>query len=119
MRTGPTNPQLQTLVEELRQASFKSNVPLWKRLATDLAKPSRNRRAVNLSRIDRFSADGETVVVPGKVLATGDLNKKVTIAAWQFSQQAIEKIEKANSKAVTISSLLQEDPKGKKIKIIG
>ena len=119
MRTGPTNQRLSTLVEELRTSSFKNKIPLWKRLASDLAKSTRQRRAVNLSRINRYTKDGETIVVPGKVLASGELDKKITIAAWQFSSQALLKIEKANAKALSIAELMQEDPKGKKIRVIG
>ena len=95
MKTGPQNQKLQTLIEDLRSTSFEKNIPFWKRIAADLSKSTRNRRAVNLSRINRFTKDGETIIVPGKVLATGELDHKVTIAAWQFSGQAKEKIEKA------------------------
>jgi len=119
MRTGPTNQRLSALVEELRASSFKSKIPLWKRLASDLSRSTRQRRAVNLARINRYTKEGETVVVPGKVLASGELDKKITIAAWQFSSQALLKIEKANAKALSITELMQEDPKGKKIRVMG
>ena len=118
MRTGPTNPGLRSLITELRQKAFAENINLWKRLASDLEKPTRQRRQVNLSRINRFTKDGETIVVPGKVLASGDLQRKVTIAAWQFSQQALEKIEKSNSKAISIAELIKADPKGKRIRVM-
>jgi large subunit ribosomal protein L18e len=119
MRTGPTSQKLSALIEVLRTSSFAGNVPLWKRLADDLAKPTRQRREVNLSRISRHTKDGEMVVVPGKVLASGELDKKVTIAAWQFSEHALEKIQKANGKAISIEELLKEDPKGKRVRVMG
>lgn len=110
---------MRSLIDELRKKAFSDKIMLWKRLASDLEKPTRQRKIVNLGRINRFTSDGETIVVPGKVLASGDLQRKVTIAAWQFSDEAVEKIQKANSKAITINELLKHDPKGKKIRILG
>jgi len=92
---------------------------LWRRLAEDLEKPSRQRRNINISRINRYTDEGEVVVVPGKVLSCGNLDHKLTIAAWQFSQQAMEKIRSANSEVITISALLEKNPKGKGVRIIG
>jgi large subunit ribosomal protein L18e len=119
MKTGPTNPGLRSLIDELRKKAFAEKIMLWKRLASDLEKPTRQRKIVNLGRINRFTSDGETIVVPGKVLAAGELQRKITIAAWQFSEDAVEKIQKANGKAITINELMKHDPKGKKIRIMG
>jgi len=118
-RTGPTNPNLLGLIRELKKQSLEQNIPLWKRIAVDLEKPTRNRRIVNLSKIDRCAKENETVIVPGKVLAGGALNQKLTIAAFKFSDSAKDKIEKSGSKIVQLSQLLKESPKGKKVRIIG
>ncbi len=118
-RTGPTNPNLLGLISELKKQSIEQNVPLWKRIASDLESPTRSRRIVNLSRISRHAKANETIVVPGKVLAGGDLSQKLTIAAFKFSDSAKDKIEKSGSKIVHLSELLKESPKGKKIRIIG
>jgi large subunit ribosomal protein L18e len=119
MRTGTTNPSLLGLIRELKKQSIEQNVPLWKRIAVDLERPTRNRRIVNLSKIDRYAKENETIVVPGKVLAGGVLNQKLTIAAFKFSDSAKDKIQKSGSKIVQISELLKESPKGKKIRIMG
>jgi large subunit ribosomal protein L18e len=119
MRTGPNNEQLKALIQGLKEKSYSENSALLKRIATDLERPSRNRRAVNLSRINRFTKAGETIVVPGKVLASGELNHALTIAAWQFSGDALEKIAKSKSKAIPISELLNGGIKGKKVRVIG
>ena len=119
MRSGPTNEQLQGLIKDLRKKAYSDNAMLWKRIASDLERPTRNRRAVNLSRINRYSCSGEVVIVPGKVLSAGNLEKSITIAAWQFSGQAVEKITKSNSKAVTIADLMKSHPDGKNVRIIG
>jgi len=119
MRTGPTNQGLKNLIIELKKISSEKNIPLWKRIASDLEKPARQRRIVNLSRINRYTKDNETIVIPGKVLGSGELSRKITIAAQSFSAGAIEKITKAKSKAIKIEDLMKEPVQGKKIRIMG
>jgi len=118
-RTGTDNPELRKLIGELKRLGSEKKVPLWQRVAYDLERPSRNRRIVNLSRINRFSKEGETIVVPGKVLGSGTLDHKLTIAAFTFSKGAIEQIEKSNAIALTISDFMKQDIKGKRVRIVG
>ena len=118
-RTGPTNPLLKDLIGELKKRSNEQSVNLWKRIALDLERPTRNRRAVNLSRINRYTKENEVIVVPGKVLGSGNLNHKLTISAYQFSEQAKDKLEKNGSQIVNLLDLSKEKPNGKKIRIIG
>ena len=117
-RTGPTNPNLRNLIIELRDLSKQQNVNIWTRIAEDLEKPTRRRRTVNIYKIDKYTRDDETAIVPGKVLSIGNLNKKIKVAAFQFSDQAREKINSIG-KAITIKELIQENPKGNKVRIIG
>lgn len=114
-----TNPAKQKLIEELKTAAFSQKTPLWKRLAMDLEKSNRASRIVNLSRINAHTKDGETIVIPGKVLAGGMLDHKVNVAAITFSNAAAEAIKAANGSIMTINELLKDGAKGKKIRIIG
>ena len=116
--TGTTNPELQNLIKELKKKAFEHKVKLWKRIADDLEKPARQRRIVNLYKINKYTKENETVIVPGKVLAVGELDHNVTVAAFTFSVAALDKINKVG-KAIQISELIQEDPKGKRIRIMG
>ncbi len=116
-RTGPTNVQVQTLLSELQEKAVQSR--FWKRIAQDLQKPSRKRRTVNVYKINQYAKDGETIIVPGKVLSVGELTKKVNVAALTFSTEAKEKIEKASGKVLTIKELLQQNPDGKNVRILG
>ena len=118
MRTGPTNPELQSLIVDLKRLSIEQNKKIWKRIASDLEKPTNQRRIVNLVKIDQYVKDNEIIIVPGKVLAGGDLTKKATIAAYQFSGSAAEKINKVG-KALTIHELIKINPKGNRVRIIG
>ncbi len=116
--TGPTNPQLKALIIELQRLSRSQKVNLWKRVAEDLGKPTRKRREADLTRINRYTRDSEIALVPGKVLSTGELNKKIKVAAFKFSEKAMAKINKIG-KALTIDQLMKENPKGKNVRIIG
>ena len=118
-RTKPTNPILQKLIQELKKRSSEQSVNLWKRVALDLEKPTRQRRVVNLSRINRHTKENEIIVVPGKVLGSGILNHKLTIAAYQFSDGAKEKLEKSGASVLSLLELSKEKPDGKRIRIIG
>ncbi|MBN1502557.1 50S ribosomal protein L18e [Candidatus Woesearchaeota archaeon] len=113
------NIQIQSLIENLKKTSIEQKVNIWKRIACELEKPTKKRRAVNLSKINRYIKNNDTVIVPGKVLGMGELDKKVTIAAYTFSGQAISKILSSGSHAVSIEELLKKNPKGSKIRIIG
>ena len=114
---NPTNYQMQLLLQELEPKVKDSR--FWRRIVKDLKKPSRQRRIVNLYKINKYVKEGETIIVPGKVLSVGDLNKKVDIAALNFSSGAKEKIIEAKGKAMTIKELLQINPEGKKVRILG
>ena len=116
-RTGPTNPYLRSLVGELR----KSESDFWRAVAEKLNKPTRQKVEVNLSDIERHAGkEGKeaVVVVPGTVLASGELTRPVTIAAWKFSGSAEGKIRKAKGKIMAINELMKERPKGEGVKII-
>lgn len=118
-RTGPSNIYLKKLVEDLKRVSYVQKAGIWKRIATDLEKSTRTRRIVNLFKLDIYTKDGETVIVPGKVLGTGDINHKVTVAAWNFSESAKEKIKQAKGECISIPQLVEKNPKGKDVRILG
>ncbi|MBI1969901.1 50S ribosomal protein L18e [Candidatus Woesearchaeota archaeon] len=114
-----TNVQLYGLISMLKQYGREQNVHLWRRIASDLEKPTRQRRIVNLWKIEKYARDGEIVLVPGKVLGTGEVQRKLQVAAYNFSESAKEKILKANGQCLSIPELLQKNPKGQKVRIIG
>jgi large subunit ribosomal protein L18e len=113
-----TNPRIVRLIGELKAASRESGAPLWRDIARRLEKPSRNYAAVNLSKINRHTQSNDTVLVAGKVLATGNIEHSVTVAALNFSSQAMSKIQAAGGKCLLIEKLMAEHPKGSGIKIL-
>jgi large subunit ribosomal protein L18e len=118
-KMATTNDNMALLISELKKKAIVSKQRFWKTLAVELEKPTRQRREVNLSRLNRFTEEGEIVVVPGKVLSSGDLDHKLTIAAWRFSESSLEKINGQKGKAITIEELMKSDIKGKKVRIMG
>lgn len=119
MRTGPTNPILVELIQELKRESLTGKTALWKRIAADLERPTRIRRVVNLSTINRITKDNEIVVVPGKVLGAGALDHKVTVGAFAFSESARSAIETAKGKCLSIPEMMKLQPDGKSVRILG
>ena len=116
-RTGPTNYQAQVLLNELETKAKESK--LWKRVIKDINRSTRQRRIVNIYKINKYAKDGEIILVPGKVLSVGDLNKKVDVAALNFSDGAKEKILGAKGKVMSIRELFQKNPEGKNVRILG
>lgn len=117
--TKKTNPMLIALIQELKKQSNENDVQIWKDIAVRLEKSSKNWPEVNLDRISKYTNEKETALIPGKVLSTGALTKKVSIAAWSFSEKSEEKIKKAGGKCISIEELLKANPKGKDIRILG
>lgn len=113
-RTGASNVYLRSMVASLERS--ESN--FWKAIGEKLGKASRKQIEVNLGDIERHTEKDDVVVVPGVVLASGDLSKPVTVAAWRFSGAAGEKIKNAKGKTMGIDELMKEKPKGDGVKII-
>jgi len=114
-----TNPHLQQVIRELRAVSREMDAPIWRDVAERLERTRKNWSEVNLSRLSRYAAKGEQIVVPGVVLATGEIKTPVTVAAFRTSSAAQKKIEAAGGHAITILELAVQNPKGSGIRIMG
>lgn len=73
---------------------------------------------MNLKDIEKVTTEGDTVVVPGKVLGSGNVNKKVRICALNFSESAKEKLKESKGEIVTIIEEIKKNPKAEGIKIL-
>ncbi len=115
--TKATNPEILQLIKLLKKQSRAKQAAIWLDVAENLAKPSRQRVAVNLSKINRYTEKGATIVVPGKVLASGTLDHAVTVAAFGASSKAKEKLATAKAKYLSISELVEKNPQGSNVTI--
>lgn len=114
-----TNPNLVRLIKDLKKRSREEEAPIWRDVAERLEKPSNNWAEVNLSTIQRHADEEETIVVPGKVLGAGYLNKQVTVGSFDISTGAKESIESVGGDHMSIRELSEENPDGKDIRIMG
>ena len=111
-----TNLQTRELISDLKKAG--QNVALWKRVAYELERPTRNLCNVNLFKLNKVLRDGEVALIPGKVLGTGNIDKKIEIADFAFSESALKKISAKGGKSYSLEELLKKNPKGSKVRII-
>lgn len=114
-----TNPQILNLISSLKKQSREKEAPLWRDIALRLERPTRNYSEVNLSRINRYTKEKDVILVPGKVLGSGELDHQLTVAAVSFSGSAKNKITAAGGSCFTIEELMKENPEGSRVRIIG
>ncbi|MHA1682263.1 MAG: 50S ribosomal protein L18e [Promethearchaeota archaeon] len=112
--TGPQDINVRKMIRVLE----KTKINVWKEVASYLKKARRKRVEANLGRLERITSNGETIVVPGKVLGTGMFSKNITIAALAWSESAKQKVESAGSKIITIEEVLESNPSGSNVKLI-
>ncbi|MFH1358637.1 MAG: uL15 family ribosomal protein [archaeon] len=86
-------------------------------LAKKLSAPKSQYKSVNLDVLDKFEDD--KVLVIGKVLGSGDINKKISVSAFGFSEQAKEKLKKAGCEIKSIKEEISKNKDLKGVKIIG
>ena len=110
---------IQDNIWTLRRASKKNKAPIWRALERELARPRRNRREVNVGALAVNTDDGQVIVVPGKVLGSGEIGHKLTLCAITISESATKKIIACGGKLVSLSNLVEQYPDGKGVRVIG
>src|SRR3989338_11022218 len=103
------------LVETIIAAKKNSK---WLGIAQAISRPKRKQIKMNLDQINEQVKDGEKVVVPGKVLGEGELNKKISLVGFSFSQSAKEKLKKNKIETLELLNEIKKNPEAKNIKII-
>ena len=107
-----TNPLLLATIQTARKNDA------WLPVAQRISGPSKALAALNLDQIDALTKAGDTVLIGGKVLASGTLTKKVRIVALGFSAAAHEKAKATKSELVTIDEEMKINPKATGIKVL-
>jgi large subunit ribosomal protein L18e len=114
-----TNEELIKLVHFLRNSSVANDAAVWRAAADQLKGTRSRRREVNISRIARSTSTNQTVLIPGKVLGSGRIGHPVRVAAFKFSASAAKGIAEAGGECLSIRELVDSNPKGIGIKILG
>jgi large subunit ribosomal protein L18e len=112
-----TNPRLNSLIADLKSAAREADADVWATVAERLEKPRSTHAEVNLGRIERYAREDETVVVPGKVLGSGVLQKGVTVAAVDFSGSAETKIDQVGE-PIRLEQALERNREGSNVRVI-
>ncbi|HEB46849.1 MAG TPA: 50S ribosomal protein L18e [Candidatus Pacearchaeota archaeon] len=90
----------------------------WLEVAGILSGPRRKSLNLNLGEINEKSEEGDTIVVPGKVLSQGEIDKKIKIIAMKFSEKAREKLLKSKTQVSSIVEEIKKNPEAKAIRIL-
>ena len=117
--TGKTDARLVDVINQLKAQSRDTGAAVWRDVAMRLSKSRKNWAQPNLSRVSRYAPEGATILVPGKLLGSGELSANHTIAAYSVSTGAREKIEAAGGRVVTYGELMNENPTGTGVVILG
>jgi len=113
-----SNPRLLELIERLKRHSYENKAPIWKDTAIRLSKPRRSWAEVNISRISRYAKKDEVILVPGRLLGSGNIDKSVTVASFHSSETARRKITDSGGVILTIEELMNKNPKGSRVRIM-
>ena len=105
-----TNPEI------VRTIILAKKNPAWLEVASLLTAPASQKKNFNLSKIN--DAEGETIVIVGKVLGQGDLTKNKKIVALNFSESAKKKIKDAGALNSTIAEEIEKNKDAKGIVIL-
>jgi len=107
-----TNPEL---VKTIIKSKKNKN---WIKIAEILSGSRKKRINLNLDKLNDLGDNVKTIVIPGKILSQGNLEKKIKIVALNFSEKAKEKIKKSGSESLTILEEIKSNPEAKGVKII-
>jgi len=113
------NPVVDATVWTLRRAFKSTKAPIWRYLEREISRARSIRREVNISRLASVTENGETVVVPGKVLGLGEMDHKLTVYAFSFSERARKNITGVGGTIIGLDELIGSYPNGKGVRIIG
>jgi large subunit ribosomal protein L18e len=107
-----TNPELvETIIASKKHKE-------WLDIGNIISGSRRNSIKVNIEKINKEAEEGDIVVVPGKVLSTGKIEKKVKVAALGFSEEALKKLKEKKCQTSSIFSEIKENPHAKAVRII-
>lgn len=107
-----TNPEL------IETVILSKKNEAWKEIASILTSPRSGNNGTNLGEINKIAKDGEIIVIPGKVLSSGEISKKLKIVAFSFSNEAKEKILNAKGEALYLIDEIKKNPSAKGVRIL-
>jgi len=113
-----SNPLLRKAAVMLERASKSKKAPIWRRASKMLDGPGSLKVEVNVGRLSRIAANGAPLFVPGKVLGSGLIDKKVVVGAFAFSAAARRKIAAGGGSAMSVEQFLKRYPDGSGVRLV-
>ena len=105
--------------EALAKHGKATKANFWKDASEAVLASRKNRPVVSIGTISKNSKEGANVIVPGKVLASGSLSHKVTVAALSFSEGAKKKIVESGGRCVLLSDFMENSKDVKGVLVLG
>jgi large subunit ribosomal protein L18e len=113
-----SNKILRTQAVMLERLGRKQKIAIWRDAAEYLSASRLNETFVNLTRLARADSGDSPLFVPGKVLGSGPLEKKLVVGAFSYSVAAKKKIETAGGEALTIDEFVKRFPDGSGVRLV-
>jgi large subunit ribosomal protein L18e len=117
LKIRKANGLLRSSIVLLERSGRGEGGKIWKEAARYLASGTVTWPEVNVARLARLG-EASAVFVPGKVLGTGNLGKKLNVGAFSFSASARSKIEKAGGKVYTVEEFVKKYPEGSGVALV-
>ena len=114
-----SDPNVRRTVVMLERTAKKQDAPVWTAASKMLGRPGATKVEVNIGRLSRVSKSGQAVFVPGKVLGTGVVDKKLVVGAYSFSATAKVKIQAQGGSTLTVEEFVKKFPEGSGVKLVG
>ena len=114
-----TNQVLIDTISQLKAKSRETGSALWRDVALRLSRSRSNWAQPNLSRMTRYAPEGAIIVVPGKLLGSGEVSGSPTVAAYSVSSSTRDKIERAGGKVMNLNEFMDSNPDVKEVFILG
>jgi large subunit ribosomal protein L18e len=96
----------------------RQEASIWHSASKLLGRSVASKVEVNVGRISRTATEGEVLFVPGKVLGSGRIEKKVIVGAFSFSAAARSKILASGGSALSVEQFVRAYPKGSGVRLV-
>lgn len=117
LKITKANKLLRSSIVMLERKARSGKVGIWREAATYLSSGAATWPEVNVGRLAKVG-DATAVFVPGKVLGTGNIEKKLNVGAFSFSASAKSKIERAGGKAFSVEEFVEKYPEGSGVALV-
>ena len=117
LKLTKANKMLRGSIVLLERKARSEKVGIWRDAAKLLSSGTVTWPEVNVGRLSRLG-EVSAVFVPGKVLGTGSIERKLNVGAFSFSASARSKIEKAGGRALSVEEFVKKYPEGSGVALV-